>query len=55
MPSPRMRASCPVTRKMQADGASLLEIAAHLDDEGRVTRNGAAWGSVQVLRALRRA
>lgn len=43
-----------IVRPMRAAGASLRQIAAHLNDEGYVTRKGATWTPTQVSRVLRR-
>jgi hypothetical protein len=45
----------PVARSMRTAGSSLAAVAAHLNAEGYVTRNGAAWSAVQVMRVLKRA
>ncbi len=43
-----------VAAPMRADGATLQTIADHLTREGYVTRQGRAWGPVQVKRVLDR-
>lgn len=43
-----------VVQPMRAEGRSLRQIAAHLNDEGYVTRKGGAWSPTQVLRVLGR-
>jgi DNA invertase Pin-like site-specific DNA recombinase len=43
-----------VIAPMRAEGRSLRQIAAHLNEEGYVTRKGAAWTPTQVLRIARR-
>lgn len=43
-----------VGSKMRAEGRSLRQIAAYLNEEGYVTRKGGRWSPSQVLRVLRR-
>lgn len=45
----------PVIRQKAAENESLRQIAAHLNAEGYVTRNGSPWSAVQVMRVLNRA
>lgn len=45
----------PTVARMRAEGASLGQIAAHLNAEGYVTRRGKAWRPEQVRRVLARA
>jgi DNA invertase Pin-like site-specific DNA recombinase len=44
----------PTVARMRAEGASLGQIAAHLNAEGYVTRRGTSWRPTQVLRVLKR-
>jgi DNA invertase Pin-like site-specific DNA recombinase len=43
-----------VAVKLRADGQSLRQIAAHLNEEGYVSRKGASWAPTQVWRILKR-
>jgi DNA invertase Pin-like site-specific DNA recombinase len=45
----------PMIRQLRADGLSFAAIATRLNEEGRSTRNGAAWTSMAVKRVLDRA
>jgi DNA invertase Pin-like site-specific DNA recombinase len=45
----------PIARDMRAAGQSLGAIAKHLNADGYVTRTGATWSAVQVMRVLDRA
>jgi DNA invertase Pin-like site-specific DNA recombinase len=44
----------PIAARMRAEGASLGQIAAHLNAEGYVTRKGTTWRPTQVKRVLDR-
>ena len=44
----------PIMKLKRDAGESLAAIANHLNDDGYVTRTGAAWSPVQVMRVLRR-
>jgi len=45
----------PIAQELQKAGESLAAIAKHLNAEGYVTRMGAQWTAVQVMRVLKRA
>jgi DNA invertase Pin-like site-specific DNA recombinase len=45
----------PEVEKLKAEGLSLRDIAARLNDDGHTTRRGRPWNAVQVSRVLQRA
>lgn len=45
----------PTAQEMRRSGQSLAAIARHLNSDGYVTRTGASWSAVQVMRVLQRA